>query len=243
MKNWLSENSNWLIIFDNLDSADVIKPYLPQKYTGRIIITSRSSNINFGTSLDLGVFDAEESLLFLKRRFSDDDDLKMEQYKFEDFDEYAPKLVERLGYLPLALEQAAAYIVNMRYKISDYLDLLGESSVDAFADEDAKALYYESVVNATWEISFEALSTSAQYIMNLCAYMAPDRIPVAFFVDMREKLPSPLREDLTTKQKANRVFKNIKDYSLANGDAYFINIHRLVQEVTRKKHEVDNAEN
>jgi len=241
VKHWLAENSNWLIIFDNLDSADVITPYLPQKYTGRIIITSRSANINFGTSLELGVFDADESLSFLKRRFSEDDNLKMENYKFDDFDEYAPKLTERLGHLPLALEQAAAYIKKTNgYRISDYLKLLGESSIDAFADEDAKALYYESVVKDTFDISFESLSTSAQYIMNLCAYMAPDRIPVSFFVEMRKKLPSPLCENLETEQKTIRVFNDIKSYSLANGDAYFINIHRLVQEVTRKKHEVEN---
>ena len=55
---------------------------------------------------------------------------------------------------------------------------------------------------------------------------------------MREKLPSPLREELSTKQKTNRVFKELKTYSLANSDdSYFINIHRLVQEVVRKSHE------
>jgi hypothetical protein len=166
----------------------------------------------------------------------------MENYKFDDFEEYAPKLAVRLGHLPLALEQAAAYLKKMKYRISDYLNLLGQSSVDAFTDEDAKAMYYESIVNDTWKISFDALSTSAQYVMNLCAYMAPDRIPVTFFVEMREKLPSPLREDLSTAQKTNRVFGDLKTYSLAKGDAYFINIHRLVQEVTRKSHEDNNDE-
>jgi len=241
VKAWLSENSHWLLIFDNLESYDVIEPYLPQKNAGHIIITSRNANVGFGTPLELFEFQPDESLLFLQKRFSNDDELKMEHYEFDDFDEYAPKLAVRLGHLPLALEQAAAYIRNMNgYRISDYLKLLGESSVDAFGDEDAKALYYESVVNDTWKISFEALSTSAQYVMNLCAYMAPDRIPVAFFVDMRAKLPSPLCENLETQQKTNRVFKNLRDYSLASGNAYFINIHRLVQEVTRKRHEVEN---
>jgi hypothetical protein len=67
--------------------------------------------------------------------------------------------------------------------------------------------------------------------------MAPDKIPVAFFVEMREKLPSPLREDLDTKLTTYRVLKEIREYSLATGDTDFISIHRLVQEVTRKKHE------
>jgi len=240
VKNWLANNSNWLLIFDNIETADVIKPYLPSKINGRIILTSRNIHIDFGIPLKLEVFNSEESVLFLKRRFSvdNDEELKMANYKFDDFNEYAPKLAERLGFLPLALEQAAAYIKNMQYKISDYLKLLGESSVTAFKDEDAKALYYESIITDTWKVSFSALSISAKQLFNLCAYMAPDRIPVSFFVEMRAKLPSPLREDLNEELTKNRVVKDLKDYSLASGeDVYFFNIHRLVQEVVRKSHD------
>ena len=242
VKTWLTNNKNWLLVFDNLETADSITPYLPDKINGRMIVTTRNTGIDLGVQVSLGVFDADEALRFMQRRFSNDDSLKMEHYPFDDFVEKAPKLTARLGNLPLALEQAAAYMRKMKYRIADYLRLLGESSVEAFEDEDATAMYYERIVSDTWRISFEALSTSAKYMMNLCAYMAPDRIPVAFFVEMREKLPPPLREDLATELKANRVFGDLRTYSLADGDAYFINIHRLVQEVVRKSHDVENSE-
>ena len=242
VKTWLTNNKGWLLIFDNLESADTINLYLPDKINGRMIVTTRNTEIDLGVQVSLGVFDAGEALRFLQRRFSNDDTLNMEHYSFDDFTEQAPKLAARLGNLPLALEQAAAYIRKMKYCITDYLRLLGESSVEAFEDEDATALYYKRIVNDTWSISFEALSTSAQYMMNLCAYMASDKIPVAFFVEMREKLPSPLREDLATELKTNRVFGDLRTYSLADGNAYFINIHRLVQEVVRKSHEAENGE-
>jgi len=238
VKTWLSENRNWLVIFDNLETIETVAPYLPDNKNGRIIITTRNARIGYGSPLKLDVFDLSESIAFMRKRFSVDENLKMEHYKFDDFEDQAPKLVERLGNLPLALEQAAAYIKNMQYRISDYLKLLGESSVDAFRDEDAKALYYERIVSNTWKISFEALSTSAQYMMHLCAYMAPDRIPISFFVDMHEKLPSPLREEISKELTRNRIVADMKSYSLVSGDdVYLINIHRLVQEVIRKTHE------
>ena len=243
IKTWLTNNKDWLLIFDNLETAGTITPYLPGKINGRMIVTTRNTEIDLGVQVALGVFDADEALRFLQRRFSNDDSINMEHYPFDDFTEQAPKLTARLGNLPLALEQAAAYIKKMKCRIADYIKLLGESSVEAFEDEDATALYYEKIVSDTWSISFEALSTSAQYMMNLCAYMAPDKIPVAFFVEMREKLPSPLREDLATELKTNRVFGDLRTYSLADGNAYFINIHRLVQEVVRKSHGVNSVEN
>jgi tetratricopeptide (TPR) repeat protein len=239
VREWLSENSYWLLIFDNLESIDTVKPYLPQKINGRIIITSRSTRVNYGETLELGVFDFDESIKFLKRRFSENDEMKIEEYAFDDFEEYAPKLTERLGHLPLALEQAAAYIKKMGCRISDYLKMLAESSVDAFTDEDAKAIYYESIVNNTWEISFEALSTSAQYVMNLCAYMAPDKIPVEFLVEMRNEFPMPLKEALSKALSTNRIVSELRACSLVSGNADFINIHCLTQEIIRQSHNND----
>jgi len=240
VKAWLSENQSWLLIFDNIETMDAVTPYLPSKINGRIIITTRSTRIDYGVTLELGVFDLDESIAFLKRRFSDDDDLKMEHYGFDDFDAQASALATRLGCLPLALEQAAAYIKIVKCSIESYLQLLGQSSVDAFSDKYATPQYYEDIVTSTWNISFQALEESSRQLMNLCAYMAPDRIPVDFFVEMREKLPDPLKTNLTKKQDTNRVVTGLRDYSLTSGNAEFINIHRLVQEVVRKSHEVSD---
>jgi hypothetical protein len=67
--------------------------------------------------------------------------------------------------------------------------------------------------------------------------MAPDKIPVSFFREMRHKLPSPLREDLDEEVGSNRVVTELRTYSLTSGSAEYINVHRLVQEVVRKSHE------
>jgi len=52
IKAWLSDNNEWLLIFDNLESADTITPYLPAMINGKIVITTRNG---FGTEF-LGFF-------------------------------------------------------------------------------------------------------------------------------------------------------------------------------------------
>lgn len=233
---WFLENHSWLLILDNLEMIDDILPYLPDKMNGKVIITTRNTRINYGSRLELDVFESSESMAFLKRRLSSDADLKMEYYCFSDFEEGAKMLIDRLGNFPLALEQAAAYIKEVRCSITDYLELLKQSSVDAFADKYATPECYEKIVTSTWNISFRALGESSQQLMNLCAYMAPDKIPVDFFVEMKDKLPMPLRSHLSTKLTTNRIVTELRVYSLVSGTANYLNIHRLVQEVVRKSH-------
>lgn len=239
IKIWLSENRSWLLIFDNLEIMDTITPYLPNKINGRILITTRNTRIDYGISLLLDVFNLEEAKSFMKKRLSKNNERKMEYYKYEDFTEKSSVLIKRLGYLPLALEQAVAYIKEVRCSISDYIELLKQSSVDAFSDKYASPEYYESIVTSTWNISFAALEESSRQLLNLCAYMGADNIPVKFFVEMRSELPSPLTDDLAKQLTLNRVVTGLRTYSLTSGTVEYIHIHRLVQEVIRKHHEVE----
>lgn len=243
IKAWLSENRGWLLIFDNLETVDMILPYLPDKIKGHILITTRNARLDYGTSYLLDVFDLDEALIFMKKRLSKTNECKMEYYKYKDFSEKSIALIKRLGYLPLALEQAAAYIKEVRCSISDYLELLKQSSVDAFSDKYASPEYYTSIVTSTWNISFAALEDSSQQLINLCAYMGADNIPVKFFAEMRDLLPNPLKNALSKQLTLNRIVTGLRTYSLVSGTVEYINIHRLVQEVIRKHHEIEEENN
>lgn len=243
IKAWLSENRGWLVILDNLENVDTILPYLPDKINGQILITTRNTRLDYGTPFLLNVFDLNEALIFMKKRLSNTNECKMEYYKYKDFSEKSTVLIKRLGYLPLALEQAAAYIKEVRCSISDYLELLNQSSVDAFSDKYASPEYYTSIVTSTWNISFAALEDSSQQLLNLCAYMGADNIPVNFFAEMRDLLPDPLKNALSKQLTLNWVVTGLRTYSLASGTVEYINIHRLVQEVIRKHLEIEEGNN
>ncbi|MBQ2970957.1 MAG: hypothetical protein IJE16_00230 [Ruminococcus sp.] len=235
---WFGENQNWLLILDNIENIDTINGYLPESIKGNILLTTRNKRISFGKPFSLDVFSEKEAIAFLKRRLSDDNQLKLEHYYYEDFEENCSKLVSRLGSLPLALEQAAAYIREVRCSLEKYLSLLAQSGVEAFQDSYATPKYYEHIVTNTWLISFKALDESSQQLMNLCAYMAPDRIPISFFVKSKDKLPMPLKRDLSEILTTNRIVTSLRTYSLVSGTSEFINIHRLVQEVVRNSHKL-----
>lgn len=243
IKAWLSENRDWLLIFDNLEVIDTIIPYLPNKINGQILITTRNSRIDYGTQLTLDVFSLQEAESFIKKRLSKNNECKLEYYKYKDFTEKSSVLIKRLGYFPLALEQAAAYIKEVRCSISSYIKLLKQSGVDVFSDQYGSPEHYENIVTSTWNISFAALEKSSRQLLNLCAYMGADNIPVNFFVEMRNDLPTPLNEDLSKQLTLNRVVTGLRTYSLTSGTAEYIHIHRLVQEVIRKYHEFDNVNN
>lgn len=107
MKYWFNNNENWLFIYDNADSNDFnewFEPYLPQNRKGHVLITTRSNFFPRSKSIDITVFTEDEAVKFLEGRTNK---------RYSDFSEDSSKeLSKYLGYLPLALEQAAAYIVE-----------------------------------------------------------------------------------------------------------------------------------
>jgi len=107
MKSWFNNNKEWLFIFDNANKDDFkwLESYLPQQSgKGRnILITTRSTFFPKCKSLiDVTIFSESEAVEFLKKRT----DKSGEDYS----DDSAKMLAECLQYIPLALEQVAAYI-------------------------------------------------------------------------------------------------------------------------------------
>jgi len=230
IKNWFNEHSDWLLIFDNLENFVDIEPYLPNSNNGHLIITTRKDSIGVGAKLGLDVFNMEEALEFLQKRIVG---YGKKELNFTDFNEMAPVLVDRLGYLPLALEQAAAYIVKVKCSISTYLKYIEESDFEVFDGENAKPERYEAIVNTTWKLSMETLPQESEWLFNLCVYMAPERIPVALFKRNNDLFPEPLKSKLKYENTANRMLTDLFQCSLVSGNNEFINIHPLIQEQGR----------
>jgi len=245
MQYWFNGKKSWLFIFDNADSDDFnkwLEPFLPKTNTGHVLITTRSSFFPKSISINLNVFNETESVTFLKKRagksgdaYSDDSD---------------KTLAERLQYLPLALEQAAAYIAetpNVTYK--DYLGLIDKYGVDTFQKKtpDGKEYYlvdYSMIITTTWKISMEKIKQeSAIQMFNMCAYFAPEKIPVEVFTRGIDVLPSPLHENITDLRERKAILSDLTRYSLlswgrdsntSTDETTVLYMHRLLQEVVQK---------
>lgn len=229
---WFQSHSKWLIIFDNLNYESTILRYLPQNNVGgHILVTTRNKNVWQGEAIEIEVFSQEEALAFLDNRLAN---CKW----IENNKAIQIELTERLGRLPLALEQAAAYILNNpSCNYEKYLLMLEQSGLAVFKEETSKPEYYEKIVVTTWEISFRALSLrGAKQLFNICAYMGADNIPISYFEREQEVLPKPLKNDIAKEISKHRILKQLHDYSLVKVDTEHIHIHRLVQEIVCKKH-------
>ena len=222
---WMDTHDKWLFIYDNLDSIADDTPWWPKNNRGNILITTRNQRISIGKGIDIAVFTEEEAVSFLEKRTGICND-----------PQNATLLSNRLGHLPLALEQAAAYIRNT-ITFPEYLKLLDEHGLTVLEEVDGVVDYTEPVT-ATWEISFEKISMGgAKQLLYLCAYIASEDITANLFIQNIEFLPSPLCEDLSDDLTAIKVWKELTRYSLLQRqeDTQSYSIHRLLQEVVRRK--------
>lgn len=87
------------------------------------------------------------------------------------------ELTRKLGYMPLALVQAGAYIAARGMSFKDYLDIYDEHFKKVFAKLPPTAVwqYGPRSVLTTWEISFEVIRESneeATELLSVCSLLA-----------------------------------------------------------------------
>lgn len=117
---WLKLNPGWLLILDNVDTKEAevaVLAFLQSLTGGHVLITSRLRDWprNRIHTQPLGTIPLDEARDFLLKRTDDD------RRPAPDDGERAQSLAKKLDGLPLALEQAGAYIVHTRLSFSQYL--------------------------------------------------------------------------------------------------------------------------
>jgi tetratricopeptide (TPR) repeat protein len=225
VRRWLENNSNWLLVFDNAQDTNEIGMYLPRKSIGHVIITSRNPNwSSIAESLPVLVFDRGESIDFICKRTKQNNKAA------------AASLAEELGHLPLALEQAGAYIEETGISLSDYLILLLEFRGKIL--EIGKPTDYFKTVATTWHISLIEVKKNSIIgldLLNLFAFLAPDDIPKSLLVKGVLHLPESLAYAIMDKIEFYDALAALRRYSLIDSAIDGLSIHRLVQAVTRDK--------
>ncbi len=231
VKSWLEHNSGWLLIFDNAQDTNEMGDYLPQAGGGHVIITSRNPGWSkIAKLLPAKVFDRTESIDFLCMRTEQDDK------------EAADMLAEELGDLPLALEQAGAYIEETTMSLAAYCELFKSRRQELWGEE-TPPMGYPKAVGATWSLAMDRVgeeSPEAAYLLNLCSYLAPDDIPIELLRKGKEHLPEPLASAVTNQLIMNRAVRSLSRYSLIESKDEKLSVHRLVQAVVRDRLDEDD---
>jgi hypothetical protein len=224
----LRTRDRWLLIYDNAEQPDQLTGLLPTAGGGHVLVTSRwPAWGRHATPLRLGVLARSESIVFLQQRVGADDPAGLDS------------IADLLGDLPLALEEAAAYLEDAQVGVQDYLTLVQQRFRELFAlhgpatEENAD----HRRIGTVWSLSLDRVrqqEPAAEALLNLCAFLAPD-LPRNFPTEAPEALPADLAAAVADPMVYNKIRTAIGRYSLATLTPTTTSLHRLVQSVIQAR--------
>ena len=94
-------------------------------------------------------------------------------------------------------------------------------------------------VATVWELSLDQIgheNPAGLQLLDICAYLAPEPIPLDLFTDSVDKLPEPLSTAAADPLLFNDALATIVDYSMAKRNQSGLQLHRLVQAALRTRH-------
>ena len=182
----------------------------------------------------------------------------------------ALQLTEKLGGLPLALDQAGAYLEATGTSLQAYQQLYQQRGLELFKDRRSHLSDHPEPVATTWSLSFQRVeerNPAAADLLRLCAFLAPDAIPeeiitegvkgpmpprlpllqqwLGWFSKRKESIPvgSALSSLAADPQMLNQAIEALRAYSLLDRDpsGRQLSVHRLVQAVVKDQMNASTA--
>jgi tetratricopeptide (TPR) repeat protein/transcriptional regulator with XRE-family HTH domain len=245
VKRWLDTNTQWLLILDNVDRPEIIVDYLPLHPEGDVLLTTRLYALGkVAQSVEVEKMGQNESVLFLLRRARLlDPPIPLELTGDED-KTLAAEIVTALDGLPLALDQAGAYIEETHCGLPQYLELYGTRRRELLLRRGTFSLDHPDSVVATWLLSFAQIreeSPAASDLLRLLTFLHPEDIPDEIIMSSPTELDDVLDAVTSDRLLLNAAIELLLRYSLIrrNPKALTLSIHRLVQAVLKDSMDKD----
>jgi tetratricopeptide (TPR) repeat protein/transcriptional regulator with XRE-family HTH domain len=243
-KQWFRKHSGWLLLLDNVEEDVQVKDILSGMPHGHVLLTTRSQAVaELASNLQLDKMRPEVGALLLLRRA-----LPPSQPNAVDTFSEAHRLEAReisllLDGLPLALDQAGAYIGDTGCSLTEYIQLYHKHRKELLLRRsEREKLYtdYRESVATTWLISFsrvEQQCSAAAKLLHLCAFLHPDAIPVDILLAGTFLENTEMRPIVDDALQFNQAREVLLRYSLIrrNAGANLFSIHRLVQAVLQDR--------
>ena len=221
---WLRQHPGWLLILDGVDTAEAeeaVESLIQRLPTGHIIVTSRRSSW-FGAVSDhaLDVLSSAEAQEYLLMRTAG----KRKPTTSDEADAHA--LASELGNLPLALEQASAFVSKNRIGFAEYRS--------RFRAMETKILEWWSTpyprsLSTFFQATIEQLGDDGRGLLNILCWLAPDPIPIALVAKLTART-----DDVAIDTETGLA--DLAEYSLlrwSETDREVVTVHRIVQDIAR----------
>ena len=211
---WLQAHPGWLLILDNVNDPADVGPLLGELTGGHVVITTRRDTgwDKIAVPVRLDVLDPGPAADLIAARTGSGDPAGRDA---------AAAIAAELGFLPLALDQAAAYITQTRITPAAYLRRLREHPAAMYA---AGAGPGQQVIARVWDITIEAIAARHQAaigLLDILACYAPDNIPRVILGGSDD--PDRLAVD--------EALGVLASYSMITLASETVSMHRLVQAV------------
>lgn len=237
VKRWLSEQGSWLFIFDNAVDLALLSEFLPRNPAGAVLITTRSQFAGQLKHIKMQGMSREEGITFLLKRLASSEEGAEEDGTVPALDQRgAEELWEAMDGLPLALDQAGAYIESRQCSLLEYLDLYRDHRKYLLQERGGPLTGHPDAVTTTWSLSFERIeqkNSGAAELLRFCAFLSPDAIPEELLVNGASYLSIPLQTLAASPLLLHEAISVLLNYSLLrrNPKHKTLHVHRLVQAV------------
>ena len=200
VQRWLASHQDWLLIGDNVDNADALQSLLSVGGQGAILLTAQQQALGTGAavSITLPPLADEEGIMLLLRRgkvagsqLAPESVATLSDYSSGDY-LAAQQLVELLGALPLALDQAGAYIEEAGCGVADYLERFEQQRAQLLARRGNVTSNHPHSVLTTILLASQRVAhaqPNALYLLRLCTFLHADAIPEELFLTAASEKP------------------------------------------------------
>jgi tetratricopeptide (TPR) repeat protein/transcriptional regulator with XRE-family HTH domain len=241
VKGWLKEHRDWLLILDNIEDLALIQEFVPPIHQGHILLTMRvQATGTLAQSLTLRKMEAQEGALFLLRRAKylppEAQASEAEPAAYAN----ALKIAQLLDGLPLALDQAGAYIEETACSFADYIERYQSQRATLLTLRGSAVTSHPSSVATMLSLIIErveALHPAAADLLRLCAFLQPDAIPEAMIIEGASAPGSILQPLASNPYAFDAAIKTLRDFSLIQryAENKTLSLHRLVQVVIQDR--------
>ncbi|RDW75661.1 hypothetical protein BP5796_06482 [Coleophoma crateriformis] len=232
VKNWLyTTRKRWLLIYDNVESWEVLEDFLPSS-SGTIIITSRYSWIvhrvpgwRDGCALELETFTEKESFHLFTTL------LKMYNPKASPASEKEAitTLLKKMNGHALGIEQIAAHIGYRRYSVKQFMAKYERRAAQIHSKKDHSSTSLHTVATV-WEMHFENIQdTDSANLLALLSFLSPDDIPIQLFLPESELGISDFAPFCGDDTKLEDALDLLMHVALIKRHGENISLHPLVQ--------------
>ncbi|WP_101069249.1 tetratricopeptide repeat protein [Roseovarius salinarum] len=157
-----TKTESWLVVFDNVESPEVLKPWLPDGRKLHVLVTSRHPD-----------WPAEGFETRPAGLLSPDNAVALLEQEAGRADAGHADLAKAVGYLPLALVQAGEWLAaNPGRGAADYLARLNR----LLEERDPASDDYDRSTGAVVRLTLQSLSPDARALMGILVWFAPDEI-------------------------------------------------------------------